>query len=1077
MSSSATGKGTGKIGESTVLLLLIGLDCEIRPDRTIFLPVILTMANKLKSRWIKFLVLCSVVVAAFCITFIWPKQNALDFDIDSSPRVQAARARLPYDLSQVRVLKAVITRINQDYVEPQRVVPRKMLLAGLNAIQRSIAPVMVQYRNSENEFTIQVDNKKREFRASDVNSPWALTWRFQEIFKFLQEHLEDQDVKLRDIEYTAVNGMLQTLDPHSILLKPEEFEEMQLNTSGEFGGLGIVISIRDGQLTIIRPMPRTPASNAGLKAGDRILKIDEESTMNMPLEEAVKRLRGEPGSNVAVWVVREGAHGWTKPKRFDLERAVIHIESVESQMLAGHIGLLRIKSFQSNTCDDAKQALSNLHRDKMRGLILDLRDNPGGLLQQAVCIADEFIASGTIVTTASNDPEKQERKLAHAEGTEPSYPMIALVNGGSASASEIVAGALQSHDRALIVGQKTFGKGSVQELYSDETDKWALKLTVAQYLTPGDVSIQGVGIVPDVAIDPMTVDKLDMDLTVNKQYIRESDLTAHLTHARARESIKPTITLNYYLPTETRRRLQEANPEDLEENQQEDEFLTRFSRDLLARAMKAERTDMLKEAAPVIEQARVQEMARAEKELQKLGVDWTLGQDKGASELQVKVSTNRPENRAKAGEPFDLQVEISNKGQVPLYQLRAVTKSDNLLFQERELIFGQLLPGETRKWATTLGLCRSKNDKGSSKDADRQCRLPRSMPSRADGIRVEFSEAHGHVPPPVEVRTTIDGLPKPQFAYFTHLSDNLRGNGDGLLQRGESATLFLVIRNVGQGKSFAPLASLRNLSGRGILLRDGRFQLSDLNPGEQRVVGFTFEVLPDFDQPEAKLQVSINDLEVGQSSGEKLHLPIYSGSVSTLKPFEGKIGLKEGAVIRERPEKDGRVVAHVQAGNVTAQADQSCNGFKRIDLGNKRWGWIADQQIVDPSRDSKGRVVEYFDHMPPRLEIETPPLVTREQSIKLQGKASDDIRVRDLYVFVGTRKLYYQSNGDSDDRSHARFSTSIQLRPGINYVSVFARESEDTVARHLYVVRQDAPDGSLLETPKTDGELFFEEGE
>jgi carboxyl-terminal processing protease len=616
----------------------------------------------------------------------------------------------------------------------------------------------------------------------------------------------------------------------------------------------------------------------------------------------------------------------------------------------------------------------------------------------------------------------------------------------------------------------------VQELYSDETDKWALKLTVAQYLTPGDVSIQGVGIVPDITIDPMTVDKLDMDLTVNKQYIRESDLAAHLTHARAREPVKPAVMLNYYLPSEIRRKLQEANPEDLEENQQEDEFLTRFSRDLLTRANETERPEMLKEAGPVIEQARVQEMKKAEKELQKLGVDWNLGPDKGTSEVQVKVSTNRADNRARAGEPFDLQVEVSNKGQATLYQLRAVTKSDNFLFHERELVFGRLGPGETRKWATTLGLCRSKNEKD-TKDLPRSCKLPRSMPSRADGVRVEFSEAYGHTPAPVEVRTTVEGLPKPQFAYLTQLSDNIRGNGDGQLQRGESATLYLVVRNVGQGRSYAPLASLRNLSGRGILLRDGRFQLSDLEPGQQRTVSFTFEVLPDFDQTEAKLQVSMNDLEVGQSSGEKLHIPIVSNAALAPKPWSGRVAIKDNGAIREKPESEARVVAHVKGGSLMLPADASLNGFKRVELSDKRNGWVADKDVTETPSETKGRLIDYFDHMPPRLEVDDPPLVTRESSIKLQGRAADDIRVRDLYVFVGVRKVYYQSNGDATDPSRARFSTSIQLRPGINYISVFARESEDVISRLLYVVRQDAPDGSLLETPKTDGELFFGEGE
>jgi carboxyl-terminal processing protease len=449
------------------------------------------------NRWLRPLLAVFALGAAFCVTFVWPQHNGLDFDIDSSPRAKAAKTRVPYDLSQVRVMKAVITKVNQNYVDPERIDHRKMLFSGLNALQRNVPPVLVQYENGDSKFRVQVNDQSQEFRADDVNSPWMLTWRFQAIFKFLQKYLEqDEDIKLREVEYAVVNGMLRTLDPHSILLTPEDYSEMQLSTRGEFGGLGIVISIRDGQLTVIRPIPGTPASRAGLKKGDRIVKIDEEATVNMPLEEAVSRLRGAPSSSVAVWTLREGVKGWTKPKRFDLVRAVIHIDSVESRMLEGGVGYVKVSNFQSNTCDDIQVALAKLHAEDLRALVLDLRDNPGGLLQQAVCVSDIFLSSGTIVTTSSSDPDKRE--LARSEGTEPFYPLIVLQNGGSASASEIVSGAPKNHDRGLIVGERTFGKGSVQVIYSDDNDGWALKLTVAQYLTPGDISIQSVGIVPDI---------------------------------------------------------------------------------------------------------------------------------------------------------------------------------------------------------------------------------------------------------------------------------------------------------------------------------------------------------------------------------------------------------------------------------------------------------------------------------------------------------------------------------------------------------------------------------------------------
>ena len=196
------------------------------------------------NRWLRPLLALFAVAAAFCVTFVWPQQNGLNFDIDTSPRAQAAKTRVPYDLSQVRVLKAVITKVNQNYVEPERIDHRRMLLAGLNAIQETVPPVLVHYDNGASSFKVQVNDQIGQFRADDVNSPWSLTWRFQEIFRFLQKNLEqDEDIKLREVEYAAVNGMLRTLDPHSVLLTPEEYSEMQLSTRGEFGGLGIVIAI------------------------------------------------------------------------------------------------------------------------------------------------------------------------------------------------------------------------------------------------------------------------------------------------------------------------------------------------------------------------------------------------------------------------------------------------------------------------------------------------------------------------------------------------------------------------------------------------------------------------------------------------------------------------------------------------------------------------------------------------------------------------------------------------------------------------------------------------------------------
>lgn len=1002
------------------------------------------------------------VLAAFAVTFV-VGGNGLSVDIDGSPRARAARNRDPYDLTQLQVLNRAMLEVKRSYVEPDRINPQRMLLAGLNAIQREVAPVIVRYEDGADELTVQVNNERRVFRVDDVTAPWEAAERFREVFAFLQANLDGEDIELREIEYAAVNGMLRTLDPHTVLLTPDVFEEMQMSTRGEFGGLGIVISVREGSLTVIRPMPNTPASRAGLERGDRIVKINEEATLNMPLSEAVNRLRGPPGSRVQVWVRRRGSNGtWAAPRRFELVRAVIHIESVEHRMLADNIGYIKINNFQGNTHEDMQRALADLHRQNLEGLVLDLRDNPGGLLDQAVRVADTFLSSGTIVATSSRDPSQRDEKFARRENTEPNYPMAVLINGSSASASEIVAGALKNHDRALLIGQRSFGKGSVQVLYNFR-DGSALKLTIAQYLTPGDVSIQGVGIVPDIAIEPMTVSRENMDMAVDDSHrLRESDLRSHLTNERAREAQRPATVLSYYLDQANRQRIDEAEPNE-EENETEEEFLTSFSQALLTHATRSGRREMLADAEAVISQTRREQMVRATAELRRLGVDWSPGEDGGTSDVEVQVSTNRPDNAAAAGEDFVMTVSVRNTGEQPLYQLRATTRSDYRLFGSREFVFGRLDPGATREWSTTLGVCRTR-------EGNRSCQIPRDVSDRADGIRLEFDEAHGHAPATAEVRTTINALPRPQFAYSVQIADNIEGNGDGHLQRGEQATMYLRIKNVGAGRTYETQANLRNLSGRGVLLRDGRFRLDNMAPGDERLVSFTFDVLEDFERDEAKLEVSVVDLDLRIAVTEKVAVPV-AAPPGVVAARSGNVHLRQGATVRTAPGSDAEVLGTASAA-LTLTAHATSAGFVRVELGDEQPGWVAEADLVDARPSAGGTIAFLLGHSPPRLEVEFGELVTRESSVRIRGTAQDDARVRDLYIFAGARKVFYQSNSLNADPRSSTFETEVPLHGGINYITIVVRESDDVVARRLVVIRRDDASGALMETPRYDDSLF-----
>lgn len=1009
-----------------------------------------------------------VVLAAFSISFGWPIQNGLQIDIDTSPRALAARQKTPWDLTKLQVMNRVIHQVNDDYVDPSRIDHRRMMLAGLDAIQMEVPPVLVHYQDGADTFTLQVNSAEKEFRVADVTSPWALAGRFREVFEFLQEQLKGQeDVELSDVEYTAVNGMLKTLDPHTVLLTPEMFEEMQTSTRGEFGGLGIVISIRDGNLTVIKPLDDTPASRAGLQKHDRIVKIGDESTLNMPLQEAVDRLRGQRGSKVTIFIRRKNNAGvWSPPRPVELTRARIHIDSVEHRMLRDGVGYIRIKSFQGNTEDDLRKALTDLHKKHMVGLVLDLRSNPGGLLDQAVRVSDTFLDDGPIVTTSSQDPRERTEEYAEPAGTEPNYPIVLLINGQSASASEIVAGALKNHDRALIIGEQSFGKGSVQVLYKLQ-DRSALKLTVAQYLTPGDVSIQGVGIVPDIAINPMTVDKENMDLKVDEFFLREGDLEAHLTHASATDSQRPAVVMGYYLNPELRQRLLEAEPEE-EENKDQDNFLIRFSRNLVLDAKSPERLQWLRDAEPVIERIQKQETEKVVRDLAKLGIDWSEGADEGPSSVRVLAKTSAGDQPARAGDPLSLTVEVTNEGKHTLYQLRATTRSDNGWFDGRELVFGKLRPGETRSWTTTLGRC-------VTEDEQSVCRVPRNMIDRADGIRVEFEEAHEHAPEPVEVRVLLQALPKPRFAYGLQVADNIKGNGDGRVQRGEEVTVYFTVKNVSDVDSREVQANIQNNSGTGVLLRDGRFQRETLRAGEVWVVPFSFQVLPAFKDDEATVSLGIVDSELGASAAQKLKIPI-SDAESPVKRFAAAqlVRLQPGAQIRESPDGSAPVIATVQKPTLLSETATS-GAFARLDLGEGRPGWVAIEAASRAAgkADRQPSLVWATDHAAPEIDIA--PLasyVTRDAVFRVQGKAIDLQRVRDLYISTSRHKVYYESNQGSGHPRELAFDAEVPVQPGMNAIMVVAREDNDSVGRYYFMVRRDAPDGSLMETPKFDGALM-----
>jgi carboxyl-terminal processing protease len=344
--------------------------------------------------------------------------------------------------------------------------------------------------------------------AGDIDAGYRKLRVFSQVLTYVQQSYVDV-VDPENLLYDAIEGMLSHLDTHTTFLRPAEYEKLREDTAGEFGGLGLAVGVSgegDAAVVVVEDVHADgPAAHAGLRAGDLIVGIDGENTRGAPLPHAVRLMRGVPGTRVVLTVSRAQ---WSKPRDIPLVRQQVRMPSVEGETLdvdGGVVGYVAISSFQERTDQELGTTVGSLRRQARErrvpflGLVLDLRDNPGGLLDEGVKVADRFLSSGTIVSTVGRNPKNNERAVAHADGTEPDYPVVLLVNGNTASASEIVAGALQDQRRAVVVGERSFGKGSVQTLFGLD-DGAGLKLTIARYFTPSGRSIQDTGVVPDVVV-------------------------------------------------------------------------------------------------------------------------------------------------------------------------------------------------------------------------------------------------------------------------------------------------------------------------------------------------------------------------------------------------------------------------------------------------------------------------------------------------------------------------------------------------------------------------------------------------
>lgn len=810
----------------------------------------------LKLRLFKILLFFSLLAGA---VLLYPKFQ--DFrDRDQAAIVSAPSVAKDSDFAKAEIFRQTLRYMVKNYYDTEAMGPKSLLKESLMGLSRSVPEILVLFPDSGNSFTVELNGKKKSFNLPAMKSAEDMLPVIQDVFAFVEANYKG-DVKLEDMQYAAINGMLDSLDPHSSLLPPKMFTEFKTQTEGEFGGIGIVIGLKDGELTVIAPLPNTPAARAGLKPKDKIVKIGDEASINMDLTEAVERLRGKIGTSVTISITREGNE---TPVDYTLTRANIKIESVQSKLAEspeGDVGILRVKSFQEETSRELNRHLKAM-RDKsknFKGLVLDLRNNPGGLLNQAVDIADKFLAKGTVVLTVGANNQIMEVDEATAPDTEPDYPIVVIVNDGSASASEIVSGAIKNNERGLVIGSQTFGKGSVQSVYSLK-DGSALKLTVAQYLTPGNQSIQSVGITPDIQLVPESVTKDKVDL-VESQTFGEKDLERHL-ESKFKTSGKPSYTLGFYQPKKDDKDDPEEDRSNYS-NEIEDDFQIQFAKKLLRSTQGPERAKMLDAAKSLVSSEEVSEGKKIQEALAKIGIDWSLSPAEGKPQAAVTFNIRSTAGQVlKAGEEVQLELSVHNIGKGAFQQLIASTESENFLLKNREFIFGKVNPGETRTWVVPI-------------------KIPAAALRREDKVTWTFQEGNGQVPENFQSMLTTEPLPRPNFAFQYDLFDDgrheSRGNGNRRAEAGEKEAIKVLVKNEGPGVSKKTVVNLKNLDGGGIFLGKGREKMDELPVDAQKEATLNFSIDRSFAKDQVELELSIMDQETQEILGNKLTIPLNGG--------------------------------------------------------------------------------------------------------------------------------------------------------------------------------------------------------
>jgi len=718
-------------------------------------------------------------------------------------------------------------RIQLDYAEPQKLNPQQMLRGALIQLERTIPEIQIRFPTSS-ALKIHVGSHQYSRIIDPIDTLYHLHTHLQSILQSLQNEDLDQSV----VESAIVQGILKQLDPHSTFLSPNQYQEFKINTEGQFAGVGILLGVRKQQLTVISPIDGSPAARAGILPHDRIVRINHEEAKDITLTDIMVQLRGKEGSQISLHIMRKG---FSAPRLFKLTREIIKVNSVKALDLptstSKTIRYLRITNFQAKTADELEQQLQNL--SQVKGLILDLRNNPGGLLEQAIQVSDLFLPEKkVVVSTVSNHPKPQvylsHWPIEHQDLLD--IPMVILVNGGSASASEIVAAALKKHQRAFILGERTFGKGTVQSVWELHRGA-ALKLTIAKYLTPGNYSIQSIGVMPNLLLHPAVINPADPSASPD---FLSGQISIWPTQPPSSSPV-PQATLHYLLtldPQKEENLYSTLNPK--KENLEKD-FFVQLAKEILTRSRP--HLPLLKTGLQVHQKALKEQDHQISKAMERLKVNWQRGSSTPEN-LQIisDIKLESRSHRSKAWKPVSIlpphtseirfRIQITNPGPGAVHRLLMMTHSPIPLFHHLELPVGYLAPGQT---------------------VSRSLRMALPLGSQEILKPIEFKFYNQHYQEIHSQRLFLKMLPpqRPHFQFELQGSDgslwDSQGNGDQQVQEGETIVLQLRLRNLGPGQAKDVILRL-NRGQNDLMIQKGRVHLGKMEKGEEKKALLRFKV-------------------------------------------------------------------------------------------------------------------------------------------------------------------------------------------------------------------------------------------